>query len=142
MAKPKGKTTGSDGFQVVSGEMNIWNRDWEKSKPGKLLVGLVLAVDPKATIGEDRKETLRVEVEAPDGEQWTLPAHAVLVGRLRRLYAMPGGLVPYQTVLRVKYEGVEKSRFKTPMQMYELAFRARTAEDIGWDHYPLPTKAD
>lgn len=142
MAKPKFKTPASDGFQVVSSDLNIWNREWDKAKPGKLVVGLVIGVDPNATIGEDRKQTLRVEIETPDGEQFTLPAHAVLVGRLKRLYSMPGGLVPYTTVLRVKYEGTEKSRFKTPMQMYELAYRQRTADDIGWDHYPLPAKAE
>lgn len=123
----KGQST-TGGFKKVSRELNLW----KPTKKGESITLLVTAVG-EHKFQPDKPAVLQVKGMEPDGSIITLPGHAVLCGMLADV---PGGCVPYKTVLRVTYQGTEKGKQPQPMQVYDLEYRDRTSDDL-WS-VPMP----
>jgi hypothetical protein len=108
------------GWKHVPGDLNLW----EPKAKGDALVCLVTGVNPNGKFG------LQVKAMTPDGVIYTLPSHKVLQGRLE---AVPGGLKPMRTALRITYDGkVKGEKYPTPTEMYSVEYRALQADDL-WD---------
>lgn len=95
----------------------------EKGHPAKL-VGLVLRIDPRVGPSAYGGYSAVIEVQATDGQEWTLWANesGAMYAQLVRLRIQPG------EVIAVKYKGLKDSE-QNPGQRYHDFKLARIDED-------------